>query len=368
MADEDKKPEEAKGGDETVVTEGAKELDEAVKDGAKPSAKDDPNAPAGSASEQLQGGGDGGLEKHVSPVDAIAEEASKPGDPLKPPPPNLTFVKRVIGRVNIYLLIFIVMLVIAVGVVAVMFVLNKKEQDVTVSTQKLTQDTVNQLKGSTATVGDPKSVLSVESNTVFAGQVVVKGAVDIAGALKIGGTLTMPGITVTGAANFDQISANGIKIANDGTFGGKVDIQKTLTTGGDISAGGNLSVKGAISAASINIDNISITHINISGPTPSISVGGSAGGGGTASIVGTDTAGTANINTGGGPSAGILATIKFTKAYSSPNPHVVLTPNGPGCAEIGYYVTNITANGFAIGSSNTPPSGATCKFNYIVVN
>jgi hypothetical protein len=63
-----------------------------------------------------------------------------------------------------------------------------------------------------------------------------------------------------------------------------------------------------------------------------------------------------------------LETITFTGAYNSNNPHPVLTPNGPGCANIGYYVTNITASKFDIASASTPPSGATCRFNYIVIN
>src|SRR5690606_23411221 len=142
-----------------------------------------------------------------------------------------------------------------------------------------------------------------------------------------------------------------LTVAGDINAGGRLDI------GGQATIGGNLNVNGIISAQGINFNEISINRINISGGNPSVSVGGAAGGGATASGNGTDTAATVTINTGGGTGTGMIATIYFTGAYNSNNPHPVLTPNGSGCSNTGYYVTNINSTQFTIATSTAPPAG-----------
>ena len=101
------------------------------------------------------------------------------------------------------------------------------------------------------------------------------------------------------------------------------------------------------------------------GGTPGKTDGTALGGGGTASISGTDTAGTVNINTGGGTVAGCFVTIGFTQNFSSP--HVVITPVGSAAAGINYYI-NRTNSGFSICTTNAAPVGQSFAFDYVVID
>lgn len=320
-----------------------------------------------------------------SAVDSMADESNEEKDtaPKKPPAKGL---KKLLGKFNIYLLLFILVVVVAVAAYLVLYFMNKRESEIRLETTKITEETLEQLKTSDAIVGDPQQILTIESNAVITGKVVLRDTLDVAGALRIGGALSIPSIQAAGSGTFGSLSTNDLQAGGNVAIGGILDIVGTVTMGEDLTVagsinaggrldvggqatiGGNLNVNGVISAKGINFDQISITRINISGNNPGVSVGGAAGGGATASVNGTDTAATVTINTGGGTGTGILATINFTGAFNSNNPHPVITPNGPGCANIGYYVTNISATSFAIATATNPPAGATCRFNYIVIN
>jgi cytoskeletal protein CcmA (bactofilin family) len=322
-----------------------------------------------------------------SSIDAMADQsnAEAANGPVAKKPEAKGF-KKLLGKFNIYLLLFILIIVVVGAVFGITYAMSKKQDDIKISTQKLTDETLEKLKTSDAVVGDPKQILTVESNMLVTGKVVLKDSLDVAGALKIGGALSIPTIRAAGAGDFGSLSTNDFQAAGNTAIGGLLDVVGATTLGsnlsvkGDINGGGKLDIKGngtiggsftvngTLSAKALNFGDITFAHINIAGGTPGIAVGGGAGGGGTASLSGNDAGGTATINTGGGPSASILATITFATAYNSANPHPVISPNGPGCAGISYYVTNVSATQFAIASASVPPSGATCRFNYVVVN
>ncbi len=326
---------------------------------------------------------DAGSKK--SAVDAMADESNEEKKPAAKKPQEKG-IKRILSKVNVYLLLFILVIVIAAAAYAVMYFMNKRETEVRLETTRITEETLEQLKTSDAIVGDPRQILTIESNAVITGKVVMRDTLDVAGALSIGGPLSLPSIRAAGSGTFGSLETNDLQAAGNAAVGGILDVVGTVTMGenltvaGDINAGGrldiggqatiggNLNVNGIISAQGINFNEISINRINISGGNPSVSAGGAAGGGATASVNGTDTAATVTINTGGGTGTGVLATIFFTGAYNSNNPHPVLTPNGSGCANIGYYVTNISATQFAIATATAPPAGVSCRFNYIVIN
>lgn len=333
--------------------------------------------------------GDDSLDpsKKQSLVDSMAEQSNQEIDPasLNKSPEKKGF-KKLLSKVNIYLVLFILVVVIAVATYIVMYFMNKKTEDIRIETTKITQETLDELKTSDAVVGDPKQILTIESNAVITGKVVMRDTLDVAGGLNVGGALSLTTINTAGPGTFQSLQTNDLQAAGNVSIGGLLDVADTISTGQNMSVakdingggrldiagqaviGGNLNVNGIISAKGINFDEISITRINITGTNPGIAVGGAAGGGGTASVNGTDTAATVTINTGGGTSAGVLATINFSGAFKSNNPHPVITPNGPGCSNIGYYVTNISSTQFSIATSTAPPAGTTCRFNYIVIN
>jgi cytoskeletal protein CcmA (bactofilin family) len=275
--------------------------------------------------------------------------------------------KRIMSKMNVYLLIFILLLLVA-GVIAVsVYLASKKAETTTVPTQTLTSDTLKQLATSDVTVGEPKQVLNVQSNAAFAGKVFVKGSLEVAGAIQVGGSINVPGITVSGNSVFEQIQVNkGLSVQGDTSLQGQLSVQKNLTVAGSATFGGPVSAP-SISVNTLQLNgNLSLTrHLAVGGATPGRSNGDALGGGGTTAVSGSDIAGSININTGSGASTGCFVTINFTTKYNT-TPRVLITPIGASAAGIGYYVNRTTTN-FSVCTATTPPSNASFGFDYFVV-
>mgnify|MGYP000282923417 CR=1 FL=1 len=271
-------------------------------------------------------------------------------------------------HINIYMLLFIFIVVVAIIVVFIGVQRSKKESTTpTISTQPLSQEELEKLSNSDAKVGDPKQTLSVESNAIFAGKVLIRDSLDVAGALRLGGPLAVPSLNVTGTGTFNELQLNKLSISGDASIQGQLTIQKTLNVTGGASFGGPISAPQiSIGSLQLNGDLTFNRHIDAGGGTPGKTDGGALGGGGTSSVSGTDTAGTVNINTGGGPGPGCFVTLFFTQSFNS-TPHVVITPVGSGAAGINYYVTR-TNTSFSICTTNSAPGGTNFAFDYIVID
>jgi cytoskeletal protein CcmA (bactofilin family) len=311
----------------------------------------------------------GGLETGESLEDT--ETSSKPtvqASPEKVKEKKRPIVQRLLARLNIYLLLFILIVVLAVGLVLVGIQKGKKAATVaTISNQQLSQDELNKLKGTDSVVGDAKQTLNIESNAVFAGKVLFKDSIDVAGTIKVGGALNLPGITVSGTSNFDQIFANKLSIAGDTNINGQLNVQKGLTVTGGASFGGPISAPQlTVQSLQLNSDLQINKHLDAGGPTPSKADGGGLGGGGTTSISGTDTAGTVAINFGSGASStGCYITVNFTSKYPS-TPHVVIAATSGAAAQLNYYASR-TNTSFQICSAGGSASG-NATFDYIVID
>lgn len=287
--------------------------------------------------------------------------------PAKTKKPAGSLVRNIITRVNIYFLLFIMITVIAAGIVAIAFQRNKKEStETTITTQPLSKEALEQLQGSDAKVGDPKQTLTVESNAIFAGKVLIRDSLDVAGTIKVGGALSLPGISVSGTSTFDQITANSLSI------NGALNVAGTLSVNGLTSTGGG-TFGGPVSAPIITAQSLQLTgdlqitrHIDAGGSTPSKSDGSALGNGGTTSISGTDTAGTITINTGSNPGAGCFVTVRFANRFSS-TPHVTIGAIGSAAGAVNYYL-NRSSTEFSICSSNNPSPGQTFSYDYIVID
>ncbi len=195
----------------------------------------------------------------------------------------------------------------------------------------------------------------------------IRDGLEVAGQLKIGGPLNLPGITVAGTSNFDQVQINNLQIAGNTTVQGQLTVQKGLSVSGPASFAGSLS------AAQFTIDNLQVNrdillnrHIDAGGSTPGLNQGSAVGGGGTTSVSGTDTAGTVNINTGSGPGVGCFATINFTQKFNT-TPHIVITPVGSAGGRLNYYI-NRSSTSFSICSENAAQGGQSFAFDYIVID
>lgn len=303
------------------------------------------------------------LESPDTIIQPGAAPATSGNQPALPPSNKKfdfqTYIRSLVNKVNIYLLLFIFILLISgiVFVIAIQSSKNQAKKDQT-ATQKLTADALKSLQGNDAKVGDPKQLLSIESNAVFTGKVLIRDSLDVAGAIKVGGALSLPGITVSGTSQFDQVQLNSLSISGNANIQGQLTIQKGLS----VASSGSFS--GTLSAPVISTDKLVLNqdlqlnrHIDSGGATPGVSSGGSIGSGGTVSINGSDTAGTVTVNNGGGAGAGIMANITFAVKFTS-NPHVVITPVCPLGCSFTPYITNRSSTGFSIAISGTNPGGS----------
>jgi hypothetical protein len=140
-----------------------------------------------------------------------------------------------------------------------------------------------------------------------------------------------------------------------------------------LTAAGGATFGGPVSAPQLTAQTLQLTndlqitkHIDAGGGSPSKSDGTALGSGGTASLGGTDTAGTVTINTGGSPAAGCFVNVSFAIKFSG-TPHVVVTPIGSGGAGLAYYV-NRTSSGFSICTATPAPTGQSFSFDYMVID
>src|SRR5690606_13049260 len=93
-------------------------------------------------------------------------------------------------------------------------------------------------------------------------------------------------------------------------------------------------------------------HISFPGAAPSRTVTQAVlGNSGSASIDGSDTAGTINVQSGNNPTAGCFISLVFNQAYSNP-PHVIISPVGSEAGNLDYYVNRDKA-GFSVCTNNS---------------
>ncbi|MEJ0072677.1 MAG: hypothetical protein WDN27_01125 [Candidatus Saccharibacteria bacterium] len=319
----------------------------------------------------------------TAPQDALEktnEELAKeqpieaPADGLGPdgkPPKKLNPLKKFFRRFNVYLLLFLLILVVAGAVSAVAYLNSKKTPKApTTQSQTLTADALKQLANSDATVGDSGQTLTVQGNAVFSGQVLVRSNLNVAGTIQLGSTLSVPSLTVSGATNLQNTQVNSLQVANGSTFQGTVTIQN------DLNVGGTTAFSGAVTAGQITVTKLIMSgnatldvpnHLAFTGASPSRTIdAGVLGSGGSASINGSDTAGTININTGSGPSSGCMVSLTFNKPFTG-TAHVVITPIGTAAGQTQFYVDR-SNTGFSVCSDNIPPGNAVLAYDYFVTD
>jgi hypothetical protein len=235
----------------------------------------------------------------------------------------------------------------------------------TSSTSSLTDQQLSALKGNTTLVGDAKQTLDVQSNSIFEGQVLLRSDLNVAGAIKVGGGLSLSSITVGGAGNFGQLGVNGgLNVGGDTTLQGQLTVQKGLTVGGSTTFGNLAASQLTVTSLQLKGDLSVNRHVVTAGGNPGRSNGTALGSGGTASVSGSDTAGTVTINTGGSPPAGCFITINFVQKFGT-TPHVVISPSNSAAATIQYYVNRGPTN-FSVCSNGVPAASTNYTYDYVV--
>jgi cytoskeletal protein CcmA (bactofilin family) len=283
-------------------------------------------------------------------------------------------VQGLVGKVNIYLMLFVlVILLSAIAAFASYSASKKAANNSNISGQTLSAEDLQNLKNNDTQVGDSKQTLTIASNSIFNGKVLIRDSLDVAGTIHVGGSLSLPGITVSGTSAFENINvSNNLSINGNATIQGTLSVQKNLTVGG------GATFAGTISAPSLAIDQLVLNnnlqlnrHIEAGGSTPGISRRGGAGTGGNVDIGGSDTAGSIHIHFGSNPGTGEIAYVSFANRFNQ-TPHVVLTPaitdlGSLVCGNINYFVIRSTS-GFSLGSAGNSPSNIDCYFDYIAID
>ena len=265
------------------------------------------------------------------------------------------------------MLIFVFVLIVGGIVVVVAYLKNSNQPTANNAppAQNLSASALQQLANNGTTIGDTKETLNIESNSVFQGTVLIRGNLEVAGTVKMGGTLALQSLTVSGSSTFGQLQAKSLSV--DGNTG----VQGQLTAL-SLSVAGGGSFNGAVTAPAIVTNSLQLSgdlgithHIDSGGGVPGVGRGSALGSGGSASVSGSDTAGSISIHTGGGPAAGCFATINFTQSFGS-TPHVIITPVGFAAAGLRYYVNRSTSS-FSVCTASAAPGGTSFGFDYVVL-
>jgi cytoskeletal protein CcmA (bactofilin family) len=334
-----------------------------------------PEQPAAEASSAGQPAPSDALEKTNDELGLQHTESTTPNaaDTNAKPPKQPSKFKQLLKRFNVYLLLFLLMVVIA-GAVAIVSILNSKKTPKTpaTATQTLNQDTLNKLSNSDATVGDTGQTLTIQGNAIVSGQLLVQKDLNVAGTIKVGGPITLADLTVSNSTNLNTTQTNTLQVAQASTFQGLSTFQN------GINVSGGASFTGTVTAGQITVTKLIMSgnatlevpnHLSFTGASPgrqSIDFN-ALGNGGSASINGSDTTGTINFHTGAGPTPGCYITITFNRPFSS-TPHVIISPVGSAAGSMDYYVNNRTTTGFQLCSNNAPAASQAFAFDYFITD
>lgn len=282
----------------------------------------------------------------------------------------------------------VVLTIIAVNVGIVIFVLRGQqtaEEQLKAESVTLSPETLSSLGVNRSPVGTGGTELIVGPNSRFQGNVVVGNDVTISGQLNLNnkisateaslskleaGTTSLTQLNVNNDATVSNLNARqDLAVAGVTRLQGSVTMAQLLTVNNNVNITGNAAIGGTLSVRNFQASSLTSDttltiggHIISRGNAPTVTVGGGVGQNGTVSIGGSDAAGTVAVNTGVGASGGIVANVRFARAYSA-TPRVVVTAVGAGLGSV--YITR-SAEGFSIGVNGAIAPGG-YAFDYIVI-
>lgn len=329
--------------------------------------------------------GEAPKEEPQVPVDALSrtpddlekEEADKASNEIdaesaaeKAAVKKISPIKRILRKVNVYLLIFILLVVVAGAIAAVNFLNSQKTPVVPdVASQQLSQDALKQLANSDATVGNTSQTLTIQGNAIITGQTLTRGNLNVAGNIQTGGSIQAPSLTISGTSNLGTAQINSLQVATNVAIQGSTTVR-------DLNVAGATSFSGAVTASQITVTRLILSgnavlqvpnHISFTGASPTRSVNNAVlGNGGTASISGSDTTGTISINTGSATIAGCFVKVTFGQPFTS-QPHVIVSPVSVAAGQTEYYVDRNTT-GFSLCTATAAPANQTFAYDYFITN
>jgi len=303
-------------------------------------------------------------------AETAANDADLSGLDIDLPEKKISPAKKFLRKVNVYILIFVLLLVVAGAIAAVSYFNSQKTPEAaTVESQSLTTDALKSLANSDASVGNSSQTLTIQGNAVISGQTLTRGNLNVAGNFQTGGGIQGPTLTVSGATNLGSTQINSLQVASTTAIQG-------TTTMRALNVSGATAFSGPVTAAQITVTRLILSgnaslevpnHISFTGAAPNrVANNFVLGNGGTTSINGSDTAGTVNINTGNNPTTGCLVKVNFAQTFAR-TPRVIISPVGAAAGKLQYYVDR-ESTGFSICSANTPGANESFAFDFFVTN
>lgn len=306
------------------------------------------------------------LENEQSEI-AAANPTPASGQPAEK---KVSAFKKIFRKVNLYFLIFILLIVVA-GAIAVVNYLNSQKAPVTptIASQELTEEALKDLANTDASVGGAAQTLTIQGNAIIAGQTLMRGNLNVAGNIQSGGSIQGPTLTISGTSNLGEAQINSLQVATNAAVQG-------ATTLRDLNVSGAASFSGPMTASQITVTRLILSgnatlqvpnHISFTGASPSRTANGAVlGNGGSSSINGSDTTGTVSISSGNNPTPGCMVRVNFQQAFSN-SAHVLISPVSAAAGQLEYYVDR-NNSGFSICSNNAAVANQTFAFDYFVTN
>lgn len=288
----------------------------------------------------------------------------------EPEQKKLSPFKKLLRKVNVYALATGLIFVVG-GVFAAINFFNSQKPvtDAEIASQALSEEALKQLANNDTSVGSSSQTLTIQGNAVISGQTLTRGDLNVAGKIQTGGDIQGPSLTISGAANLGDVQANNLQVATN------LAVQGTSTVR-DLNVAGSSTFSGSMTAAQITATRLILSgnasleipnHIRFSGPPPNRTFNnGILGNGGSASINGSDTSGTINLNSGNNPTSGCFMRVNFNQAFSN-LPHVIVSPVGAAAGQMQYYVER-NNTGFNLCTANPAPANQAFAFDYFVTN
>lgn len=306
-----------------------------------------------------------------TPEDLEQEQAAAHTEALQSAAPTQkkqSALRRVLRKINVYLLLLLLIVVVTAAVTVVNY-LNSKKDPVApaINSQELSKEALEKLANTDTSVGDSSQTLTIKGNAVIDGQTLMRGNLNVAGNFQSAGSMQGSSLTISGTSNLATAQINSLQVASDLAVQGNA-------TASNITIAGTASFGGAVTAPQITVSKLVLSgngsidipnHLSFTGPNPNRSInGGPLGGGGSASVSGSDTSGTVNISTGNNPSAGCMVRISFAQRFTT-QPRVIVSPVGNAAGRTQYYVDR-DQTGFSICTAAPAPGNQSFAFDYFV--
>lgn len=281
---------------------------------------------------------------------------------------KLSAIRRFFRVVNIYLLVFVLLVVVGIAIMVVSWInAQNSNKPISIADGSLTQDQLKSLANSDATIGGSAQTLTIQGNAVINGETLIRRNLAIAGDIQVGGTFKIQNMSVAGLSNLGSAQINSLQVASTTVLQGTTTID-ALNVAGAANFSGSVQI-GNLVVSKITLSGNGVlevpNHITFTGAAPSRSINTAAlGNGGSVSLNGSDSAGSINISTGNNTAPGCFVTINFNQRFAN-TPHVVVTPVGAAAGGLQYYITRTNAN-FQVCVANTAPTYSTFGFDYFV--